>query len=367
MVTDESPATRRAKLIGGYLGILAVLLLIGLPLFWILMTSFKAKGDIYTDPVNWLPPVWETENYSDATTRVPFWTYLRNSVLITAVLSIIKIVLGVISAYALAILRFPGRHLVFLLVISSLMVPSEITVISNYALVNSLGWRNTFVGIIVPLAGVAFGTFLMRNHFLSLPYELSIIKIVLGVISAYALAILRFPGRHLVFLLVISSLMVPSEITVISNYALVNSLGWRNTFVGIIVPLAGVAFGTFLMRNHFLSLPYELVEAARMDGAGPIRLLTKVLLPVSWPTLTAFSVITMVNEWNTYLWPFLMADTEDVAPLQVGLTMLQNNDGVTNWGPVMAATILTIIPMVIIFLALQKYMIQGLTTGAVKG
>ncbi len=281
MVTDESPTTRRTKLVGGYLGILAVLLLIGLPLFWILMTSFKAKGDIYTDPVNWLPPVWETENYSDATTRVPFWTYLRNSVVITAVLSIIKI--------------------------------------------------------------------------------------VLGVISAYALAILRFPGRHLVFLLVISSLMVPSEITVISNYALVNSLGWRNTFVGIIVPLAGVAFGTFLMRNHFLSLPYELVEAARMDGAGPIRLLTKVLLPVSWPTLTAFSVITMVNEWNTYLWPFLMADTEDVAPLQVGLTMLQNNDGVTNWGPVMAATILTIIPMVIIFLALQKYMIQGLTTGAVKG
>ena len=281
MVTDESPTARRAKLIGGYLGILAVLLLIGLPLFWILMTSFKAKGDIYTNPVNWLPPVWETENYSDATTRVPFWTYLRNSVLITAVLSIIKI--------------------------------------------------------------------------------------VLGVISAYALAILRFPGRHLVFLLVISSLMVPSEITVISNYALVNSLGWRNTFVGIIVPLAGVAFGTFLMRNHFLSLPYELVEAARMDGAGPIRLLTKVLLPVSWPTLTAFSVITMVNEWNTYLWPFLMADTEDVAPLQVGLTILQNNDGVTNWGPVMAATILTIIPMVIIFLALQKYMIQGLTTGAVKG
>ncbi|MEK0128784.1 carbohydrate ABC transporter permease [Corynebacterium marquesiae] len=281
MVTDESPTARRAKLIGGYLGILAVLLLIGLPLFWILMTSFKAKGDIYTNPVNWLPPVWETENYSDATTRVPFWTYLRNSVLITAVLFIIKI--------------------------------------------------------------------------------------VLGVISAYALAILRFPGRHLVFLLVISSLMVPSEITVISNYALVNSLGWRNTFVGIIVPLAGVAFGTFLMRNHFLSLPYELVEAARMDGAGPIRLLTKVLLPVSWPTLTAFSVITMVNEWNTYLWPFLMADTEDVAPLQVGLTMLQNNDGVTNWGPVMAATILTIIPMVIIFLALQKYMIQGLTTGAVKG
>lgn len=281
MITDSSPVARRAKLIGGYVGIILVLLLVGLPLFWILMTSFKARGDIYTDPVNWLPPTWETKNYADATTRVPFWTYLRNSVFITAVLSAIK------------------------------------------------------------------------N--------------VLGVISAYALSILRFPGRNLVFIVVISSLMVPAEITVISNYALVNSLGWRNTFVGIIVPLAGVAFGTFLMRNHFLSLPYELVEAARMDGAGPIRLLTKVLLPVSWPTLTAFSVITLVNEWNTYLWPFLMADTERVAPLQVGLTMLQNNDGVTNWGPVMAATVLTILPMVVIFLGLQKYMIQGLTTGAVKG
>lgn len=281
MVSNQSPAARRLKLAGGYFGIFLVLVLIGLPLFWILMTSFKARGDIYTDPVNWIPPTWETENYVDATTRVPFWTYLRNSIIITA--------------------------------------------------------------------------------------ALSIIKITLGVLSAYALAILRFPGRNLLFIVVISALMVPAEITVISNYALVNSLGWRNTFVGIIVPLAGVAFGTFLMRNHFLSLPYELVEAARMDGAGPIRLLTKVLLPVSWPTLTAFSVITVVNEWNTYLWPFLMSDTDRVAPLQVGLTMLQNNDGVTNWGPVMAATILTILPMVIIFLGLQKYMIQGLTTGAVKG
>lgn len=277
----DSPSTSPWRVILGYLGMLFILLLIGVPLFWVLMTSFKAKGDIYTNPVTWLPPTWEPGNYVDATTRVPFATYLRNSVIITA--------------------------------------------------------------------------------------ALAAIKIALGVLSAYALAILRFPGRSLVFLVVISALMVPSEITVISNYALANSLGWRNTFIGIIVPLAGVAFGTFLMRNHFLSLPFELIEAARLDGTGPIRLLTKVLLPLSWPTLIAFSVITIVNEWNQYLWPFLMSDTEAVAPLQVGLTMLQNNDGVTNWGPVMAATILTIVPMLLIFLALQKYMIQGLTTGAVKG
>lgn len=265
----------------GYVGIALILAAIGLPLFWILMTSFKERGDIYTVPVSWLPPKWHPENYAEATTRVPFWDYLRNSIIITAVLTVVKVILGVLSAYALAILRFPGRNLVFLVVISALMVPSEITVISNYALVSA--W------------------------------------------------------------------------------------GWRNTFLGIIVPLAGVAFGTFLMRNHFLSLPFELVEAARMDGAGPIRLLMKVLLPISLPTLSAFAIITAVGEWNQYLWPFLMSDTSEVAPLQVGLTMLQDNDGVTNWGPVMAATVLTMVPMVLVFVALQKYMIKGLTTGAVKG
>lgn len=279
-------ASRAARLelvkkTGGYVGMACALLMVGLPLLWIVLTSLKMRQEIYTQPVTWWPSSFEWSNYHTALTDVPFWQYLRNSIIVTVVLCVVKV--------------------------------------------------------------------------------------VLGVLSAYALAILRFPGRNLVFIVVISALMVPSEITVISNYALVNGLGWRNTFQGIIVPLAGVAFGTFLMRNHFLSLPHELVEAARMDGAGPIKLLTRVLLPVSLPTLSAFAVITMVNEWNQYLWPFIMSDTEAVATLPIGLTMLQNNDGVTNWGPVMAATILTIVPVLIIFLALQKYMIKGLTTGAVKG
>lgn len=144
-------------------------------------------------------------------------------------------------------------------------------------------------------------------------------------------------------------------------------LGWRNTFQGIILPLAGTAFGTFLMRNHFLSLPTEIIEAARMDGAGPIKLLLRVVLPLSWPTLVAFALITVVNEWNEYLWPYLMSDDEKTAPLPVGLTFLQNNDGVTNWGPVMAGTIIVMVPVLILFLLLQRYMIKGLTSGAVKG
>lgn len=264
-----------------YIAILIIVAVIGVPLYFIIMTSLKAQAEVYSAPVTWLPNEWAPENYAEAVTRVPLATYLRNSVIITLLLCAIKI--------------------------------------------------------------------------------------VLGVASAYALVFLRFPGRQLLFVVIIAALMVPSEITVISNYALVNELGWRNTFRGIVIPLAGVALGTFLMRNHFASLPKELVEAARVDDAGPIRLLTRVLLPVSAPTLVAFAVITLVNEWNQYLWPFLMADTADVAPLQVGLTMLQNNDGVSNWGPVMAATVLTALPMILIFLALQRYLIKGLVSGAVKG
>lgn len=251
-----------------------------MPLAWIVLTSFKDRTDIYRVPAQWWPDPATGENYQTVVTSIPFPAYFRNSVVITVCLAASKI--------------------------------------------------------------------------------------VLGVLSAYALALLRFPGRNIVFLVVISALMVPNQITVISNYALVSQLDWRNTYQGIIIPLAGVAFGTFLMRNQFLSLPPEIIEAARLDGAGPMKLLWRVVMPMSWPTLVAFSLITLVNEWNEYLWPFLMSDGEKTAPLQVGLTILQNNEGGTNWGPVMAGTVLTVLPILVIFLLLQRQMIKGLTAGAVK-
>ncbi len=264
----------------GYLGMLIIVLVIVVPLFWILATSLKERSDIYVRPAHWIPQPVTGGNYVDVTTRIPFLSFLRNSLILTI--------------------------------------------------------------------------------------TISTAKIILGVLSAYALSLLRFPGRNIVFLAVIAALMVPNQITVISNYALVSQLGWRNTYQGIIIPLAGVAFGTFLMRNQFLSLPGEIIEAAKMDGAGPLKLLWRVVMPLSWPTLVAFSLITVVNEWNEYLWPFLMSDDERTAPLPVGLTLLQNNEGLTNWGPVMSGTIIAMLPILILFLFLQRQMIKGLTAGAVK-
>lgn len=267
----------------GYAGMLVALAVVVVPLAWILIASFKTQGDIYTLPATWIPRPITLDNYATLFTDIPFATYLRNSLIIAGSLTLIKVVLGVMSAYALVFSDVPRRL------------------------------------------------------------------------------------RSVLFVVIVAALMIPNQITVISNYAIIAQAGLRNTFVGIIVPLAGVAFGTFLMRNHFLSLPTEIIEAARMDAAGPMRTLFRVVLPMSWPTLIAFVLITLVNEWNEYLWPFLMSDQAGTAPLPIGLTLLQNNEGVSNWGPIMAGTIITMLPILIVFLILQRPMIKGLTSGAVKG
>ena len=277
---DPGESSTGAKIFG-YGAILLTVALIAVPLYFIAITSFKQHGDIYSNPISWWPNPWEPGNYAYVMDTMSFGKYLRNSLIITSILTVVEV--------------------------------------------------------------------------------------TLGVLSAYAFAFLRFPGRNALFILVIAALMVPNQITIISNYALVANLGWRNTFQGIIIPLAGVAFGTFLMRNHFMGLPSEIMEAARLDGTSFGRTLFRVVLPMSWPTVVAFALITIVTEWNQYLWPFLIASDATVAPLPIGLTQLQQNEGLTNWGPVMAGTVLTTIPILIVFIVLQKQMIKGLTAGAVKG
>lgn len=267
----------------GYVAMAAVLLVVALPMLWMLIASVKTAPDLYRVPATWIPNPFTTDNYRQLFSEISFGRYLLNSIIIAGSLTVIKVLLGVMSAYALVFSDVSKRV------------------------------------------------------------------------------------RSILFLVIISALLIPNQITVISNYALVAQLGWRNTFVGIIVPLAGVAFGTFLMRNHFMSLPTEVIESARMDSAGPMRTLFRVVLPMSWPTLVAFVLITLVNEWNEYLWPFLMSDDSSTAPLPIGLKMLQNNEGLSNWGPIMGGTLITMLPILVIFLFLQRPMIKGLTSGAVKG
>jgi sn-glycerol 3-phosphate transport system permease protein len=140
-----------------------------------------------------------------------------------------------------------------------------------------------------------------------------------------------------------------------------------NTYQGIVIPGAAVAFGTFLLRQHFLTLPREVIEAARIDGAGHLRLLWSVVLPMSRPTLVTFGLISVVGKWNEYIWPLLVARSAEMTTLPVGLTLLQDSEGSNEWGIIMAGSVMVVLPVLILFVWAQRHIVEGLTAGSVKG
>ncbi len=193
------------------------------------------------------------------------------------------------------------------------------------------------------------------------------IKVLLAVTTAYALVFIRVPGANLIFLGILVALMVPPEVSMLPNYLTITALGGRNTLWGIILPGLGTAFGTFLLRQHFKALPKELFEAAELDGAGHGRKLFQIAVPVSVPAIATVALVTIVNEWNNFLWPLIIIDSPDKMTLPVGLNLLQSIESQTgSYGILMAGAVMVTVPVLIIFAALQRYVVAGLTQGAVK-
>lgn len=195
----------------------------------------------------------------------------------------------------------------------------------------------------------------------------SAVKLVLALTTAYGLVFVRFPFKRVIFLVILVALMVPPQVALVPNYILIAGLGGVNTYWGIILPGLGTAFGTFLLRQHFMALPPELLEAAEIDGAGHFRRLTQIVLPVSKPIIATVALVTIVNEWNDYLWPLVITNSASRMTLPVGLTLLQNTENDPSTFPVlMAGAVMVIIPVLIVFALLQRYIVAGLTQGAVK-
>lgn len=193
------------------------------------------------------------------------------------------------------------------------------------------------------------------------------IKVVLAVTTAYALVYIRVPGANLIFLGILVALMVPPEVSMLPNYLTISGLGGRDTLWGIILPGLGTAFGTFLLRQHFKALPNELFEAAELDGAGHFRKLFQIAAPVSVPAIATVALVTIVNEWNNFLWPLIIIDSPSKMTLPVGLNLLQSIESQTgSYGILMAGAVLVIVPVLLIFATLQRYIVAGLTQGAVK-
>lgn len=186
-------------------------------------------------------------------------------------------------------------------------------------------------------------------------------KIAISLLSAFAIVYFRFPCRMLLFWIIFITLMLPVEVRIIPTFDVVANLKMLNSYAGLTIPLIASATATFLFRQFFSTVPDELLEAARIDGAGAIRFFKDILLPLSIPTVASLFVIQFIYGWNQYLWPLLMATKEDMFPLAVGLRQIMGNgDVAVDWNIVMATVVLMLIPPMLVILLMQKWLVKGL-------
>ncbi len=264
-----------------YILLIVTALIFVVPLFWVFSASLKNLQQIYTFPPVWIPTEPKFSNYSEAWTSAPFGRFYLNTII------------------------------------------------------------TTFFGVAL--------------------------EVVNALLTAYALVFMRFPGKNLIFIVLLAALMVPIHVTILPNYLTIASLGWVNTYQGIILPGASVAFGAFLLRQHFLTLPNEIPEAARLDGASHLQTLWYVILPISRPMLVTVTLVSVVTKWNDFLWPLISTNSENMRTLPIGLSYLFSAEGASQWGLIMAGTIFVILPVLLLFLRWQKHIVSGLTSGATKG
>jgi sn-glycerol 3-phosphate transport system permease protein len=186
-------------------------------------------------------------------------------------------------------------------------------------------------------------------------------KIAISLLSAFAFVYFRFPGRSLCFWMVFITLMLPVEVRIGPTYQVVSNLGMLNSYGGLTVPLVASATATFLFRQFFLTVPDELVEAARIDGAGPMRFFKDVLVPLSTTSIAALFVIQFIYGWNQYLWPLLVTTDESMYPIVMGIKrMFVGGDAANEWNLIMATAILAMLPPAFVVLLMQKWFVKGL-------
>jgi ABC-type glycerol-3-phosphate transport system permease component len=195
-----------------------------------------------------------------------------------------------------------------------------------------------------------------------------VLIVVLSSLSGYVFARHRFPGKEVLYLLILGLLMIPGILTLIPAFVLTHQLGIWNTPLALILPwtAGGQVLGIFLCRSFIASLPEELFEAGRIDGAGEFQLWYKVAVPLSWPILMTIAILSMLNNYNDFIWPLLVISSDSLQVISVGLTQFTTAHGVTDYGPQMAAYVVASVPLLIVFLFGMKYFIQGITSGAIK-
>lgn len=285
--TEAGPRPRLRRGLGrtAVYAILSVgLVLMAGPFVWMVLSSLKPETEIRSAPPTWWPERVTLDNYRELFTRLDFPTYFFNSLLIALVVTAGTLVMCSAFGYALAKLHFPGRRLLFVLVIGTLMVPGMAIFIPQFVLVSKLGMVNTYYGLILP----------------------------------------SFFGAY-----------------------------------------AG-PFGVFLMRQFIMGLPDDLIQAARVDGAGEIRIFVRIILPLCGPALATLGILTFLGSWNNFLWPLVVATTEEKYTLPVALALYSVGQNSTQYGLLLSGAVVTVLPILAVFIALQRRFVQGIAMTGLK-
>ncbi|MEV1245663.1 carbohydrate ABC transporter permease [Nonomuraea sp. NPDC050022] len=210
-----------------------------------------------------------------------------------------------------------------------------------------------------------FGKFVLNG--LAVAICGTVVVLVASAMSAYAFSRLRWRGRDGFFLVFLATLMIPQEVLVVPMFMLMKWFGWVDSFQALIFPWAFTAFGTFMLRQFFLTVPEEISEGARIDGAGSVRIFTSIMLPLIRPALAVLAVFTFINYWNSFMWPLIIINTVDEkATVPLGLSLFVGQQG-TQWNLIMAASVISMAPTAAILILLQKHLIRGIATSGLGG
>ncbi len=215
------------------------------------------------------------------------------------------------------------------------------------------------------LEAAPIGRFLFNSMVAAL--SITLLQIFTAILAAYALARIEFRGKRILFVLILGTMMVPGEITIIPNYLTLARWGWIDTYQALVVPFAASGFGVFLLYQFFRTVPKELEEAAIVDGASRLRFLFQIMVPLALPAIIAFGVYAFVSAWNQYLWPLVVTQSTDMQTAQIGLGMFRAENESNSWGVIMAATSMLIAPSLLLFLVTQRQFVRGITMSGLKG
>lgn len=192
-----------------------------------------------------------------------------------------------------------------------------------------------------------------------------VVTVFINLLAGYTFAKYRFPGRDILFFMLLATLMIPIQVIMVPEFLVVAKLGWVNTWWGVLVPRAAEAFGIFMVRQFMVSIPDELIQAARLDGAGEFQIFWKIILPNSWPVVAVLTIFTFMWRWNDFSWPLIVLQDQTSYTVPLGLNLMKGLY-FTDWTGIMSMSLVSILPMLIIFVFFQRYFVQGISSSGLK-